>query len=195
VVRQDGGEDARLARQAAEGHGVPVLELVSDYDGAASRFCLKGGEPGEAASPGFAESGEGALVRHTSGTTSRPKIVPLLHKNVAASARNIREVLQLSADDICLSIMPLFHIHGLIAGSLAQLSAGGQVYVPGPFNALAMLRGLKESGATWYNGVPTMHQALMDRPEVAQAVAFALPHKKLGETVAVMRQLWPAETG
>jgi acyl-CoA synthetase (AMP-forming)/AMP-acid ligase II len=176
VVRQDGGEEARLARAAAEGHGIPVLELAPDYDGPAGSFCLKGGEPGAAARPGFAQADEEALVLHTSGTTSKPKIVPLLHKNVAASAGNIRAVLQLSADDICLSIMPLFHIHGLIAGTLAPLSAGGQVTVPGPFNALSMLRWLGESGATWYTGVPTMHQALLDRalkrPEAAQGLGL-----------------------
>ena len=176
VVRSDGGEEAKLARQAAESKGIPVLELAPDYDGPAGSFCLTGGSAAEAARPGFAESGDEALVLHTSGTTSKPKIVPLLHKNVAASARNIREVLQLSADDICLSIMPLFHIHGLIAGSLAPLSAGGQVTVPGPFNALSMLRWLTESGATWYTGVPTMHQALLDRalkrPEAAQGLGL-----------------------
>jgi acyl-CoA synthetase (AMP-forming)/AMP-acid ligase II len=176
VVRQDGGEEARLARAAAEGHGIPVLELAADYDGPAGAFCLKGGTAAEAARPGFAVADEEALVLHTSGTTSKPKIVPLLQKNVAASARNIRAVLQLCERDICLSIMPLFHIHGLIAGSLAPLSAGGQVYVPGPFNALSMLRWLSESGATWYTGVPTMHQALLDRalkrPEAAQGLGL-----------------------
>ena len=176
VVRADGGEEGRLARAAAEGHGIPVLELVADDDGPAGSFCLKGGTPGAADRPGFAESGDEALVLHTSGTTSRPKIVPLLQKNVSASARNIREVLQLSDRDICLSIMPLFHIHGLIAGTLAPLSAGGQVTVPGPFNALSMLRWLTESGATWYTGVPTMHQALLDRalkrPEAAQGLGL-----------------------
>jgi acyl-CoA synthetase (AMP-forming)/AMP-acid ligase II len=176
VVRQDGGEEAKLARQAAEGHGIPVLELVPDTEGPAGSFCLQGGAAGAAATPGFAQPDDEALVLHTSGTTSKPKIVPLLQKNVAASAGNIRAVLQLSERDICLSIMPLFHIHGLIAASLAPLSAGGQVYVPGPFNALAMLRWLQESGATWYTGVPTMHQALLDRarkrPEAAQGLGL-----------------------
>ncbi|MBK1667684.1 AMP-dependent synthetase [Rhodovibrio sodomensis] len=176
VVRQDGGEEAALARAAAEGHGIPVLELAPDYDGPAGSFCLTGGSEAEAAHPGFAEADDEALVLHTSGTTSKPKIVPLLHRNVAASAANIRNVLQLGAGDICLSIMPLFHIHGLIAASLAPLAAGGQVYVPGPFNALAMLRWLQESGATWYTGVPTMHQALLDRalkrPEAAQGLGL-----------------------
>ncbi|MBK1699265.1 acyl--CoA ligase [Rhodovibrio salinarum] len=176
VVRSDGGEEAKLARAAAETHGIPVLDLVPDTDGPAGSFCLKGGTPGEAATPGFAREGDEALVLHTSGTTSRPKIVPLLQRNVWTSARNIREVLQLSADDICLSIMPLFHIHGLIAASLAPLSAGGQAYVPGPFNALSMLRWLQESGATWYTGVPTMHQSLLDRalkrPDAAKGLGL-----------------------
>ena len=68
-----------------------------------------------------------ALVLHTSGTTSRPKIVPLRQRNLAASARNIAAALQLTPADRSLNVMPLFHIHGIMAGLLAPLSAGASV--------------------------------------------------------------------
>jgi acyl-CoA synthetase (AMP-forming)/AMP-acid ligase II len=102
-------------------------------------------------------------VLHTSGTTSRPKIVPLAHKNVCASARNIRECLGLTANDRGLVIMPLFHIHGLIAALLAPLSAGGEVYCSPGFNALKFFAWFADVRPTWYTGVPTMHQAILMR--------------------------------
>jgi acyl-CoA synthetase (AMP-forming)/AMP-acid ligase II len=104
-----------------------------------------------------------ALVLHTSGTTSRPKIVPLAQKNLFASARNIRESLQLTDKDRGLVIMPLFHIHGLIAALTAPLSAGGEVCCTPGFNALKFFSWMTEVQPTWYSGVPTMHQAILLR--------------------------------
>ena len=57
-----------------------------------------------------------ALLLHTSGTTSRPKAVPLNHGNLAASLITIRETYDLGPDDRSLLVMPLFHVHGLMAG-------------------------------------------------------------------------------
>jgi acyl-CoA synthetase (AMP-forming)/AMP-acid ligase II len=112
-----------------------------------------------------------ALVLHTSGTTSRPKIVPLAHKNIAASAANIRNTLSLTANDRGLVIMPLFHIHGLIAALSAPLSAGGEVCCSPGFNALKFFAWLDEVKPTWYTGVPTMHQAILLRaPGNAESV-------------------------
>ena len=64
---------------------------------------------------GFASPDDVALVLYTSGTTSRPKIVPLTNRNICVSAGNIAETLRLTPEDRCLNVMPLFHIHGLIA--------------------------------------------------------------------------------
>ncbi len=69
-----------------------------------------------------------ALILHTSGTTSRPKIVPILHSNIVSSAENIKRSLRLTEEDICMNIMPLFHIHGLIAAVSASIAAGGSVW-------------------------------------------------------------------
>ncbi|HER25638.1 MAG TPA: AMP-dependent synthetase, partial [Rhodospirillales bacterium] len=95
--------------------------------------------------------------------TSRPKIVPLSQANLAASARNIQKSLELTPADRCLNIMPLFHIHGLIAAVLSSLSAGAGVYCTPGFNALKVYGWLKEYKPTWYTAVPTMHQAIMGR--------------------------------
>ena len=120
---------------------------------------------GATARGGLAEPDDTALVLHTSGTTSRPKIVPLLQRNVVASARNIVATLALGPGDVCLNIMPLFHIHGLMAATLASLAAGAQVSCSPGFNALRFFHWLDDVKPTWYTAVPTMHQAILARAE------------------------------
>jgi acyl-CoA synthetase (AMP-forming)/AMP-acid ligase II len=104
-----------------------------------------------------------ALVLHTSGTTSRPKIVPLRQRNLARSARNIASSLELTAADRSLNVMPLFHIHGMMAGLLAPLSAGGSVVCTPGFDAFAFHRWVDELHPSYYSAVPTMHQMVLAR--------------------------------
>jgi acyl-CoA synthetase (AMP-forming)/AMP-acid ligase II len=121
---------------------------------------------------GFAEPGDVAMLLHTSGTTSRPKIVPLSQANLAASARHIARTLAFTPADRGLNIMPLFHIHGLIAGVLAPLSAGSSVFCTPGFNALKFFAWMDEAAPTWYTAVPTMHQAILARaPKNADVIA------------------------
>jgi len=161
LVVQQGVET--LARAVAQRLGIAVLELIPGE--AAGSFTLAGGTPGAAARPGMAEAGEVALVLHTSGTTARPKIVPLTHTNVTASAHNIATTLRLSEEDACLNVMPLFHIHGLIAATLASLAGGGAVICTGGFNALRFFGLLDAERPSWYTAVPTMHQTILARAE------------------------------
>jgi len=153
------------ARAVAARLNIPVVELVPDAAAGAGSFTLEGGIPGQAARPGFAETDDVALVLHTSGTTARPKIVPLTHGNVTASAGSIARTLALSPEDACLNIMPLFHIHGLMAATLASLSAGGSVICTPGFNALQFFRWLDAERPSWYTAVPTMHQAILARAD------------------------------
>ncbi|MDF2366725.1 acyl--CoA ligase [Sneathiella sp.] len=148
---------------AAQKLGVMVIELTVPENAAAGNFELMGESVGRATSPGPAEADDIALILHTSGTTSRPKIVPLSHRNVAASARNIARSLALTPKDKCLNIMPLFHIHGLIAAVLASLKAGASVTCTPGFNALKIFGWIDEEKPTWYTAVPTMHQAILAR--------------------------------
>ena len=111
------------------------------------------------------EENDEGLVLHTSGTTSRPKIVPLTNKNIYSSAENISKSLNLSEADHCLNIMPLFHIHGLIAILAASIRSGASVCASNGFNALKFLELAKSEKITWYSGVPTMHQAILLRAE------------------------------
>lgn len=150
-------------RAVAARRGIPLIELSADLNGPAGTFMF---------SVPIADCGESepspddvALVLHTSGTTSRPKIVPLSHRNLAASARNIADTLSLTPRDRCLVIMPLFHIHGLVGALLSSLSAGASLFCPPSFNVLKYYSWLEESEATWYTAVPTMHQAILLRAD------------------------------
>ena len=159
--------DQTPARGVALSLGVPIVELLPERSRGAGRFRLSGAPGPPAARGGFALPDEVALVLHTSGTTSRPKIVPLSHANVCCSARHICETLQLQPGDRCLNVMPLFHIHGLIAGVLATLSSGGSVICTPTFDASCFFDWLQDWQPTWYTAVPTMHQAILALSEKA----------------------------
>jgi len=164
IVEQ--GSHSPAAEMAAK-LGVRVIDLVVPAGAPAGLFSLQprdgGTGSGAAAAGGFAEPDDVSMVLHTSGTTSRPKIVPLSQRNLATSASNIRNTLQLGVTDCGLNIMPLFHIHGLIAGVLAPLAAGSQVFCTPGFNALKFFAWMDEAKPTWYTAVPTMHQAILSR--------------------------------
>ena len=157
--------------------GVPILTLHPTPEAGAGRFTLEtsGLSLGDGAPPRAVTPDDIALVLHTSGTTSRPKIVPLSQRNVCASARNIRNSLALTAADRGLNVMPLFHIHGLIAAVSAPLAAGGSVFCTPGFNALKFFGWMQEAHPTWYTAVPTMHQAILGRARNNADVIAANP--------------------
>lgn len=159
------------ARAAANRFDMIVIELTATEP--AGSFTLSTDAQGSA--PDTAPTADDvALILHTSGTTSRPKIVPLLQSNVAASAENIRVSLALTADDCCLNVMPLFHIHGLIAAVSASLAAGASISCAPGFDALKFYGWLEEVDPSWYTAVPTMHQAILARaPRNAEIIKNA----------------------
>jgi len=162
---------------AARKHGIRIARLAVSAGSPAGWFSLSAAEgmpPAPVANPGPSGPDDGALVLHTSGTTSRPKIVPLLNRNIAASARHIGDVLRLTPADRCLNIMPLFHIHGLIAAVTSSLAHGASVWCAPGFNALHVFHWMDTVEPTWYTAVPTMHQAILSRaPRNPDSVARA----------------------
>ena len=168
-------DEAGPARAAAERLGVKLLLLQPDPGGPAGRFALGAAALPLAAParPGPAQPEDPALVLHTSGTTARPKIVPLTNANLAASARHIATSLALSPADACLNVMPLFHIHGLIAAVLSSLSAGAAVSCTPGFNAFKFGEWLEAVRPSWYTAVPTMHQAILMRMRAHRDAAQA----------------------
>jgi acyl-CoA synthetase (AMP-forming)/AMP-acid ligase II len=177
------------AVEVARKLGVRLIELEPQRARGAGAFVLRDTSGVAASAPaqgGMAQPDDVALVLHTSGTTSRPKIVPLSQRNVCASARNIREFLSLSAADRGLNIMPLFHIHGLIAGVLAPLSAGGQVCCTPGFNALKFFAWMEEARPTWYTAVPTMHQTILARAANNRAIIEKNPLRFIRSSSSAM---------
>lgn len=169
LVPRGGGEAARRA--------CPPSCAVVDYALEGQELGLDGPAAQTREAHG-ADADDVALVLHTSGTTSRPKLVPIRHRNLTASVANIVRWYGLSADDVAYCVMPLFHIHGITASTLSTLGSGGSVVVqPGGFNAMGFWRGLAEHGATWYSAVPTIHQMLLmraggERPRGSERLRF-----------------------
>ena len=160
------------ARSIAEQKGIPIFELVPNMSAASGEFTLEVSSARSAGQSQLPAPDDIALVLHTSGTTSRPKIVPLSHRNLAASAEHIRNALRLTPDDCCLNVMPLFHIHGLIGAVLSSLAAGASVVCTPGFDAPRFFDWMDEFHPTWYTAVPSMHQAILARvPENRERLA------------------------
>src|SRR5688572_1637481 len=156
LLPPDGADEARRA----VGDRVPILTVSMDASGTVS---LSGVAPGPPVTPPAVD--DIALILHTSGSTGRPKRVPLTHANLSISAGNVARSYGLTPDDVSLCVMPLFHVHGLVASTLATLATGGTVVVPGKFSPLSFWRVARDYGATWYSAVPTLHQLLLARAD------------------------------
>jgi acyl-CoA synthetase (AMP-forming)/AMP-acid ligase II len=144
-------------------------------DAEAGVFALAGDVRSHPVDSGFSQSDDVALVLHTSGTTSRPKIIPLTHGNLCASAHNIRMVLELVGSDRCLNVMPLFHIHGLVGAVLSTLAAGASVVCAPGFHAPKFFAWMEEFRPTWYTAAPTMHQAILARAASSREIIADCP--------------------
>jgi acyl-CoA synthetase (AMP-forming)/AMP-acid ligase II len=166
-------DDQAAALRAARECGVPRLHLE---------------ESPLAPPPSAPAPDDIALLLHTSGTTARPKLVPLTQRNLVLSARGVAESLELTSADTCLSVMPLFHVHGLVAGLLAPLAAGSTACVPPGFKATSFFSWLESSEATWYTAVPAIHQAILAR---AHRNAAALGRHRLRLVRSCSSTLYP----
>lgn len=167
LVIQAGSDDSPAAA-AARKRSIPVVELMPRGGGL---FDVSGADL-RPPRPEYSRPEDMALVLHTSGTTSRPKIVPLTQANICSSARNICESLNLTPRDRCLNIMPLFHVHGLMAALLASVTAGGSIVCAPGFIAPEFFGWVRECRPTWYTAVPTMHQSILQRaPENRDIIA------------------------
>lgn len=155
--------DIGPAGACAKQLGLKTLEVELGGDPVAGRFAVPSHSP--ASVPVFSDATDIALILHTSGTTARPKIVPLKHVNLMTSACNIASHLTLTPADRCLNVMPLFHIHGLVGGLLSPLTSGGSVVCSPGFNDQGFFDWIAEFHPTWYSAVPTIHQAVIAQGE------------------------------
>ncbi len=174
------------ARSVAQKRNVPVIELTPIVDGEAGTFKLTGESQTSASDSDFAEPGDVALVLHTSGTTSRPKIVPLTVANICSSGRHISRTLALKEKDRCLNVMPLFHIHGLIGALVSSLTAGASIICTPGFDIENFFGWLDSCEPTWYSAVPTIHQSVLSRAERNRDIIARRPLRLIRSSSAAL---------
>ncbi|WCJ36654.1 Oxalate--CoA ligase [Euphorbia peplus] len=166
--------DSKLLLTSQEGNSfaeaaaakLNILQATAGLPGADSELVLTLPESDVISIPQpVNESADVALFLHTSGTTSKPKGVPLTQLNLASSMMNIKNVYRLTESDTTVIVLPLFHVHGLVAGVLSSLGAGASVVLPasGRFSASTFWKDMIDYNATWYTAVPTIHQIMLDR--------------------------------
>jgi acyl-CoA synthetase (AMP-forming)/AMP-acid ligase II len=156
-IRRAAGELA-VADVSVQRHGPPQLSVAGT--GAAVERSFDPGSPEDV-----------ALLLHTSGTTRQPKRVPLLQRNLMASLRAIGVHYQLDEADVSYCAMPLFHVHGLIGSTLAQLAVGGAVVTPRRLTPRRYWQQVAAHGVTWVSAGPTIHQVLIEHG-TARAPSF-----------------------
>jgi acyl-CoA synthetase (AMP-forming)/AMP-acid ligase II len=162
--------EGNIARSAV-GANTMIIEADAGGDGMVQFSST--GTAGAQLARDYPSADDIALILHTSGTTSRPKRVPLPHRNLMISARNVAETYQLSLEDVTLCVMPLFHVHGLVASTFATLLTGGTIVVPPRFNPLSFWATVRDHRVSWYSAVPAIHQVLLARSKPGASPAGA----------------------
>jgi acyl-CoA synthetase (AMP-forming)/AMP-acid ligase II/acyl carrier protein len=157
-----GSEMDSPSREVAQKRGIPIFELKPELEAEAGIFTLSGKNQVSTSGGSFAQPDDTALVLHTSGTTSRPKIVPLTQTNICSSGHNVSLTLELKENDRCLNLMPLFHIHGLIGAVISSFTVGATVVCTPGFDARRFFEWLDTFEPSWYTAVPTMHQTILE---------------------------------
>ncbi len=168
---QDIGVNALLIQEgldcpavsAARSLGIPVYCLSPERTKVAGLFTLVAETSQDRAQSGYSQPQDLALLLHTSGTTARPKLVPLSQVNICFSAGNISSSLELKPSDRCLNVMPLFHVHGMIGGLISSLAAGASLLCPSGYQASSFFAWWEDFHPTWYTAVPTLHQSILSR--------------------------------
>ncbi|MGA8296997.1 MAG: AMP-binding protein [Acidimicrobiales bacterium] len=156
------------AERVASALRIPVIKVTERKDGPPA-LSLGGNDLGERSTYELGEPEDVAIVLHTSGTTSRPKQVPLLQQNLMASIHTIAVHYELGSEDVSFCVMPLFHVHGLVASALATIHQGGTVILPRRFTPHRFWRQARMLEATWFSAAPTLHQMILERVDVKGA--------------------------
>lgn len=134
---------------------------------------------------------ETVLVLHTSGTSGNKKLVPYSLDMIIIGVGCIVGSWNLSPSDVCLNMMPLFHIGGIVRNILSPILSGGCVITCSGFDPLLfwdLLYQAREQAqpimirddsskkndilhedrlpqVTWYYAAPTMHHAILSEAE------------------------------
>lgn len=175
------------ARAIAQARGIGILELSPTLDAEAGLFTLPSvAHVGSTTSHEWALPEDVALVLHTTGTTSQPKIAPLTHRNICIATHNVRVAFALVESDRCLNVLPLFHVHGLLMALLTSLVAGASIVCPPTFSAPDFFTWMDAFHPTWYTAVPTIHQTILTQAPEHQEVIARCPLRFIRSGSAVL---------
>ncbi|WP_236672338.1 AMP-binding protein [Croceicoccus sp. YJ47] len=109
-----------------------------------------------------------ALIQYTGGTTGVPKGAMLTHQNLTANARQVARIdAHRGERDVIVGVLPLFHVFANTCVLNRTVLSGGMIAMLPRFDARDTLKTIERVEATSLPGVPTMYQALIDRPEAA----------------------------
>jgi acyl-CoA synthetase (AMP-forming)/AMP-acid ligase II len=108
---------------------------------------------------------QAALILHTSGSTNVPKRVPLSAENLLSAAWNVARSLALGETDLCLNMMPMFHIGALVDLLLAPLYSGGAVVFAPAISAATFFKITAAYRPTWFQAVPTVLREILNAPQ------------------------------
>ncbi len=174
------------AAQAAASQNIPILYVQFEQNDPAGLFSLSCLENRPSITTGLSSPEDLALIAYTSGSTAKPKIVPLSHRNICVSAANIIKSLQLTPADRCLNVMPLFHIHGSIICTFSTITSGGCLIAAPGFIAPRFLDWMHEQQPTWYSSAPTIHQSILEQVEKRPEAINAHPLRMIRSSAAAM---------
>jgi acyl-CoA synthetase (AMP-forming)/AMP-acid ligase II len=150
------------ARVAFAGHGPGrLLAGLQEPPLTVDASALPPGPPGPAGRRVLARPDDPALLAYTSGTTGRPKGVPLTHRQLVTSIRSAMAAWRWSEDDVLVHALPLYHQHGL-GGVHATLIAGATGHVRSKFTPADLIETARATRASVLLAVPAMYQALLN---------------------------------
>lgn len=167
---------AQPARETAGRMSIPVADVAAATE--AGFFRLDSNPPhGKSSRIGQLAQGEDlAYIIATSGTTARPKLVPLTHRAACHTMSSAADALALTPADRCLNFSPLFHLLGFMSSLLLPLAGGGSsVCTPG-FHLQDFFRWLDEFQPTWFCAVPAVLQEIL---ELSSSYAAVLGHSRI----------------
>ncbi len=161
---------AQPAREAARAASIPVIEVLAEPE--AGLFSLRGKTPNANSAQDASPLGPGdiAYIISTSGSTARPKLVPLSHSVLCTTTVIAAERLSLTPADRCLSFSPQFHLLGFSTGLQIPLAAGGSTVYTNGFQAEQFFRWLDEFRPTWFAAVPAILREILEKAPRYEAV-------------------------
>jgi acyl-CoA synthetase (AMP-forming)/AMP-acid ligase II/acyl carrier protein len=180
-------------RDVARARGLRIIELSPVIEAEAGVFTLTGEKHAPIARHGLAQPDDVALVLPTSGTTSRPKIVPLTHTNVCTAAHNMGVILEIFESDRCLNVLPLFYAHALLTSLLTSLVAGASIVCTPGFSVPEFFAWMAEFRPTWYSAVPAIHQEILARITLHREIIARCPLRLIRSGGASLSPLLMAE--